>query len=56
MTKKWSNFHNGAIKLKNIIKSLWILNKKGVNNQLYIVQARPEFMGKIKYKSARFIN
>jgi pyruvate,water dikinase len=52
------HFHNGAIKLKNIIKSLWILNgQDGVNNQLYIVQARPETVhGKDKNKCARFIN
>jgi pyruvate,water dikinase len=31
--------------------------KDGVNNQLYIVQARPETVhGKDKNKSARFIN
>jgi pyruvate,water dikinase len=30
--------------------------KDGVNNQLYIVQARPEVHGKIKNKCARFIN
>jgi phosphoenolpyruvate synthase/pyruvate phosphate dikinase len=53
MTKRLSNFRNGVTKLKNIIKNLWTSNgQKRLNNQLYIVQARPETVhGKIKKSS-----
>jgi pyruvate,water dikinase len=40
--------------IKNPMDIEWA--KDGVNNQLYIVQARPEVHGKIKNKCARFIN
>jgi pyruvate,water dikinase len=41
-------------KIENIIKSLWILNgQKTVDNQLYIVQARPETVHGKDKKQAR---